>query len=171
MLRKFKPYTPKQTFSCCKFSAYSASDKSLDHNPTRIEIFSPLPHGHQAPKSTTPRFGSEVKSICPVMRPPRSSLITPTVSGALPTFTLSQAALRCCSKVARILSFPSTPNSAKTASKRASHFHVKVPWNALDNSRQTLSTSNCNVSFTRFTIIRILSLDGYRNRRSTFLFF
>ena len=95
----------------------------------RIEIFSPLPHGHQAQKSTTPRFGSEVKSICPAMRPPRSSLITRTVSGALPTFALSQAALRCCSKVARILSFLSTPNSAKTVSKRESHFHVKVPWN------------------------------------------
>ena len=44
------------------------------------------------------------------------------------------------SKIVRMLSFWPTPNSAKTASNRLSHFHDKTPRNALPNSLQAVSS-------------------------------
>src|SRR5688500_2809130 len=105
----------------------------------RMEISLPSPHGHQLPKIKASRFGSEVKSNCPGQSPPKLLSIARTISGALPTFALSQVAPRQRSKMARTLSFLSTLNSARTVSKRRSHFQEKIPWNALANSLETFS--------------------------------
>ena len=55
-----------------------------------------------------------------------------------------------------MLSFLSTLNSARTVSKRRSHFQDRIPWNALANSLQTLSMSGSLRSVT-------IPLPSFRN--------